>query len=130
MFKYELELPKDFGGEKIKFEDHPFFKDAICTVIPFNNGFGASIITKKTEEDKIEEDNSYRFMGSAHGDWDDETFELAVVKNNQGKFNHIEIQDFCKGDTNYETNGVWTYLTKEELFEKMNLIKNLGLSIT
>jgi len=130
MFNYELELPKEFGGEKIKFEDHSFFNDAIYTIISFNNGFGASIITKRTKGDKVEKNNSYHSMTTAQGSWDDETFELAVVKNDKGKFNHIEIQDFCKEDTNYETNGVWVYLTKQKLFEKMNLIKNLGLSIT
>ena len=109
----KLQLTKD---KTILFEQHGNFKDSVSAKLKLDNGYSASIITRKSLED-----NS-GMLHSAQGSWDDETFELAVLDE---KESFIQIEELNQ-DVEYSMNcGVWTSLSKNDLLEKIQIISNL-----
>ena len=113
---FKLQLPSDLSNKPVQFEQHNAFQDSLSGKLFFNNGYGASIITRKSNS----EEQSIGF--SAYGSIDNETFELGILEKDKG---FIVVDDFSD-DREYSSNGgVWANLSKDDLFEKIRMISNL-----
>jgi hypothetical protein len=103
----------NINGQDVVFENHPAWEDSIKTTLQFANGYSASIITKRSGADQ-----SYSSW-SAGGDWDNMTFEVALLKDGSFIFDE-EIED-----REYKYNsGVWKYIHLEDMNEILSAIKN------
>lgn len=112
---FKLELPSDLSNKPLEFKQHNAFADSISGKLFFNNGYGASIITRKSNQE-----HSVGF--SSYGSIDSETFELGIVQKDKG---FIFVDDFSN-DADYSSNGgIWPFLSKDDLFEKIRMISNL-----
>jgi hypothetical protein len=107
---------------KLNFVNHHSFPDSIKSEFNFDNGYGISVITKS---DKRKSDGYYSSSFSAQGSWEKGTFELGITqKDSSGDYVFNFISDI--DDYEYkEKQGIWINLTKEEMEEKIDLIKSL-----
>lgn len=100
----------------LEFQQHRNFKDSVFAHLRLDNGYVASIITRKYD---AENDGLWN---SAQGSLDDETFELGVLNKNS---DFIQLEEL-NYDEEYEINyGVWKNLSKNELLQKIQMISNL-----
>ena len=110
----KLQLTED---KILNFKQHVNFENSIAAILKFDNGYGASVITRKP---------SKRYTGSmtsAHGSWDNGTFELGII-NNKEQF--VCIEEIEEKDSEYSDHyGIWPYLSKDQLLEKIEMISNL-----
>ena len=110
----KLQLTED---KTLNFKQHVNFENSIVAVLKLDNGYGASVITRKPLE------GYSGLMTSAHGSWDDDTFELGII-NHSGQF--ICIDEIEENDEKYRFNyGIWPNLSKDQLIEKIQMISNL-----
>ena len=113
---FKLELPNDLSDKPLQFEQHDAFQDSLSGRLFFNNGYGASIITRKSSDD-----SDYSGV-SAYGSIDNENFELGIIEKEKG---FVFLDDFSD-DREYSINrGIWGNLSKDDLFEKIRMISNL-----
>jgi hypothetical protein len=109
------------SGEVINFVNHITFEDSIRAELNFDNGYGISIITKSKKRKNPSNYTSF----SAQGSWEKGTFEIGITKKNKdGDYvftyvNSIEDEEYRR------TDGIWINLTKDQVEEKINLIKSL-----
>jgi hypothetical protein len=113
---FKLELPSDLSNKPLQFEQHGAFQDSLSGRLFFSNGYGASIITRKPDEDS----RSSRF--SAQGSIEKGTFELGVIDEKKG---FIVISDFIDDQEYSINNGIWGNLSKDDLLQKIRMISNL-----
>lgn len=102
--------------QKITFEQHRSFEDSIFAHYPLDNGYVASIITRKPSQ------NNKGLWNSAQGSWDNGTFELAVLNQDLILIQLEELNDEEEYKINY---GIWPSLSKDELLQKIQMISNL-----
>ena len=103
----------NINGQDVVFESHPNWANSIKATLRFANGYDASIITKRSGEDQ--EHDSW----SAGGNWDNMTFEVALLKDGQFLFDE-EIEDL-----EYKYNGgVWKYIHLKDMNEILYVIRN------
>jgi hypothetical protein len=101
----------------LDFKQHINFKDSISAILKLDNGYNASIITRKPFNDNLS------VFDSAQGSWNDETFELAILDE---KESFIQIDELYRDDEEYRFNyGVWPNLSKNDLLEKIQMISSL-----
>jgi hypothetical protein len=103
----------NINGQDVVFENHPAWADSIKATIKFANGYSASIITKRSGADQ-----SYNSW-SAAGNWENMTFEIALLKDGEFFFDE-EIEDY-----EYKYNGgVWKYIHLEHMDDILYIIRN------
>ncbi len=109
LFKYE-----DF--ESLNWKDHPVFKNGLQTKYFFENGYGISIITNKTNSN--EDDLTLK-----------DKYELGILRGNKAKHEFISIEDLKNVDPDYEKyeylGGIWTDCDVDKVIQKINIVATL-----
>lgn len=109
----KLKLNED---KTLEFQQHRNFKDSVSALFKLDNGYVASIITKKYDAENNGSDDS------AQGSLDDETFELGILNKHLIFVKLEELND----DSTYSVHGgVWPFLSKDQLIQKLEMISNL-----
>ena len=109
----KLELSQ---GKTLEFEQHRSFEDSVFAHLRLDNGYVASVITRKPYS------KNNGLWNSAQGSWNDDTFELGILNKDLIFVQLEELND----DEEYEINyGVWKNLSKDELLQKIQRISNL-----
>ena len=113
--------------DSLNWNDHPVFKNGLQTKHFFNNGYGISIITNKSNTD-----NATNFLNSferAYGSQDKGTFEIGVLKGNKAKHEFVSLDELKNVDPDYsqyeDYGGIWTDCDINKVIEKINLVATL-----
>jgi hypothetical protein len=113
--------------ESLDWKDHPVFKNGLQTKHFFNNGYGISIITNKSNSGSAT--NILNSFEKAYGSQDKGTFEIGVLKGNRAKHEFVSIEELKNVDPDYiqyeDYGGIWTDCNVEKVIEKINLIATL-----
>lgn len=113
--------------ESLDWKDHPVFKNGLQTKHFFNNGYGISIITNKSNSHSAT--NFIDSFEKAYGSQDEGTFEIGVLKGNKAKHEFTSVQELEVVDPDYskyeDLGGIWTDCDIEKVIQKINLVATL-----
>ena len=112
----------------IEFKEHQSFLDSIHGTKFFDNNYGVSIICKCEELEKANEEKIAikGLYSTSHGSWENQTFELAVIKGNEESSYFIVNEFLEQEDVEYSNNGgMWGFKTIDEVKKIISSIKNL-----
>ena len=79
------------------------------SVLQLKNGYHISMVT------------NFNGAGSYYGEWEEQTFEVAILDKSR-RYSIVDDID----DAQYTINGgVWSRITPEEIVEKIKIVENL-----